>query len=273
MRAVTSLVTKPHTPDRFPHSLNVSVHNLPRLVSDCDLAGGTVIVVDLLRASTTICVALGAGAECVIPLLEVEHALAMASHFDRDAVILGGERHGTMIKGFDLGNSPLEYLPERVWERKLLFTTTNGTRALLHARMARHVLIGAAVNRAAIAAAAHGSPHVHLLCAGTDGDITGEDILAAGAIVSELVSLPTDKPLNLNLEAQEALRQWKALITSARSLGLSVSEHFASELQDTPGGKNLLAIGHGPDLMACAQLDTLDVVPEWNRNTGRITLR
>jgi 2-phosphosulfolactate phosphatase len=107
----------------------LSVHNLPSQVAAADLTGSTVIVIDMLRASSTICRALASGAKCVVPLLEIEETLQLGAQLGREYVVLGGERGGTTIDGFDVGNSPNEYTPERVAGKMVLFTTTNGTRA------------------------------------------------------------------------------------------------------------------------------------------------
>ena len=98
-----------------------------------------------------------------MPLLEIGDVADRVQQLGRANVVLGGERGGDLIAGFDLGNSPIEYTPDQVFGRTVLFTTTNGTRALLHARIAQRVLVGAAVNRAAIAAAAQFAPRVDIL--------------------------------------------------------------------------------------------------------------
>ncbi|TWU27849.1 2-phosphosulfolactate phosphatase [Bythopirellula polymerisocia] len=253
--------------------MNLNVHYLPQFVAESDLADSTVIVVDLLRASTTICFALNSGAAAVVPLLEIGDVADRVQQLGRANVVLGGERGGDLIAGFDLGNSPIEYTPDQVFGRTVLFTTTNGTRALLHARIAQRVLVGAAVNRAAIAAAAQFSPRVDILCAGTGGIVTREDILAAGAIVDELIRNTDAGHWHSNEWADSAHREWQELLSGARANRRSPSDQFAWELQSTPGGKNLLAIGHADDLPTCAQLDTLAVVPEWDIVTEHITLR
>ena len=246
------------------------VHFLPSHVPAEDLAGSVVIVIDMLRASSTICQALASGATCVMPFLEIDDARSAAEQFDRAAIVLGGERHGRIIDGFDLGNSPLEYSPVAVAGRPLLFTTTNGTRALHHARMARRTLVGCALNRQAIADAAAAEPRVDILCAGTDGAITGEDILAAGAIADALVGPANAIGWELNAEAQSALDQWRSLLALAAATGRTPSDQFAVAMEQTPGGSNLLEIGHGIDLPACAELDILPIVPELNHATGEI---
>jgi 2-phosphosulfolactate phosphatase len=236
----------------------VRVHNLPRQIAPSELAGSTVVVIDLLRATSTICQALAAGATEVVPFLEVEEALAAAAT-DRANVVLGGERHGKRIEGFDLGNSPSEYTPESVGGRRVFITTTNGTRALDHAREARRVLAGSFLNLSAVVKSLQDDARVDILCAGTDGVESREDILAAGAIMEKLVA---GKQGNWDVDARagEALAEWQA-----RGADLAV------ELRDTPGGRNLLEIGMNRDLVDCARIDALTVVPVLDIPAWRIT--
>ncbi len=139
------------------------VYKLPNQVAAEDLAGSAAIVIDLLRATTTICYALAAGAKEVVPFREIEESFAAAKRIGRDQVILAGERRGLLIEGFDLGNSPAEFTPERVAGRRVFITTTNGTQALHHAQMARRVLVGAIVNLSAIVASVKDEPRVAIL--------------------------------------------------------------------------------------------------------------
>ncbi len=255
--------------------MQIAVHYLPQFVAESDLAGSVVIMVDLLRASTTICQALSAGAKCVLPSVEVDETFAKAAahvkkHGDRRNILLGGERGGQPIEGFDLGNSPLDYTADQVFGQTVLFTTTNGTKALAHARLANRTLIGAAVNRQAIVEAVAGASRVDILCAGTNGKVTREDILAAGAIASQIEALHEN--CSTNEWSDAACREWQELLTTARALGRTPSEQFAHELRDTLGGKNLLALGYDRDLPFCAQLDTHNFVPELDRATGQIRL-
>lgn len=246
------------------------VHFLPAHVPAEELTGSVVIVIDLLRASSTICQALASGATCVMPFLEIDDARRAAAEHDRATIVLGGERHGRIIDGFDLGNSPLEYSPVAVAGRPLLFTTTNGTRALHHARLARRTLVGCALNRQAIADAVAAAPRVDILCAGTDGAITDEDIYAAGAIADSLVRGGSSDAWKLNRNARAAHRRWNDILAMAGWTPMSLVEAFAKTLENTPGGRNLLEIGHGIDLPACAELDILPIVPELNHTTGEI---
>ena len=161
-------------------SRTARVYFLPSLADAAMFVGRTVVVVDILRATTTIVHALAAGAKEVIPLLDVAEARCKAQAIG-SAVMLGGERGGKRIEGFDLGNSPTEYTAEAVGGKSVVFTTTNGTRAMQLCRSANRVLIGAFTNFSAVCRELEREEHVDILCAGTDGQITREDVLFAGS--------------------------------------------------------------------------------------------
>lgn len=247
----------------------LGVHFLPQFVAEHELAGSAVVVVDLLRASTTICQALASGAREIVPFVEVGLAAQAVADYGRDEVLLGGERGGARIEGFDLGNSPVEYTPEVVFNRTILFTTTNGTRALDHARRADQVVIGAMVNLSAVVAFLEPIPRVDILCAGTGGHVSGEDILAAGAIVHHLLACG-EVQREPSEEAKQARVAWEELLKAARSAGRSPSSQLAIELRETPGGRNLIAIGQGDDLAECAQIDRFDIAPRFDPVGQRI---
>jgi 2-phosphosulfolactate phosphatase len=246
------------------------VHRLPWEVAREKLAGSAVIVIDLLRASSTICQAIASGAREVVPFLEVDQALAAAEAAGRSQVVLGGERKGAKILGFDLGNSPVEYTPEAVRGRRVFITTTNGTRALDHARLARRVLVGALVNLSAVVASIQDEPRIDILCAGADGVATREDILAAGAMTNRLAEL-WGPSCQINQQATAAQREWLEVAAKAKSSRKPLNEQLAIELHDSQGGRNLLGIGLDRDLVDCAQIDRLSVVPELDVRKWRIT--
>jgi 2-phosphosulfolactate phosphatase len=248
----------------------LNVHRLPRSVAEADFIGSAVVVIDLLRASSTICQALASGATEVVPFLEVDDAVVAAEKAGRASVVLGGERKGGRIAGFDVGNSPSEYTPGIVRGRRVFFTTTNGTRALHHARLARRILVGSFLNLSPVVASIQNADRVDILCAGTDRDETREDILAAGAITSRLMQLDRDT-WKLNPSATTARDEWEVVVARAASSGRPLNEQIALELRDTQGGRNLLGIGLNRDLVDCAQLDRLNVVPELDVQNWRIT--
>jgi 2-phosphosulfolactate phosphatase len=252
-------------PDR-----RLDVHPLPKLVAENALAGSTVVVIDLLRASTTICQAVANGAAEVVPFLEIADAQVAASAApDGEEIVLGGERGGQRIDGFDLGNSPAEYTRKAVAGKRVLLTTTNGTRALNHARAARRVLVGSFVNLSAVADSIRDGARIDILCAGSGGEETREDLLAAGALV-DAICFSDVSARNMNDSAVAARREWRQMCEAARAAGRTVVQHLAIELRDTLGGRNLLSIGLEHDLVDCAQIDALDVVPELDIAAWRI---
>lgn len=246
----------------------LNVFALPNLVTPEELAGGTVVVIDVLRASTTIAFALDAGANQVIPCLEVADAKSLASQFPREEALLAGERGGLPIAGFELGNSPSEYTPDRVGGKTILFTTTNGTRAMLRCRKADRVLIGAFVNASAIAEQLVGCEQIHLLCAGTEDAYSRDDILMAGLLVDRL-QRQSGILFELNAQALTARENWTSSFAVPYVVGAEPlpAELLAKELRRSPGGRNLVAIGLEQDIETAAEIDRLRVVPELDPQT------
>jgi 2-phosphosulfolactate phosphatase len=246
------------------------VHYLPFDVAAEDLRGSTVIVIDVLRATSTICQALAAGAKEVVPFLEVKETVAAAEKAGRTDAVLGGERGGKRIDRFDLGNSPAEFTPVAVAGRRVFITTTNGTRAMYHARQAKRVVLGSFLNLSAVSESVEDESRVDILCAGTGGYPTGEDILAAGAITDRLTS-PAGTKWRINGPAAAARQEWQWLVEGATQERRSVSEQLAIDLRDTEGGHNLVEIDLDQDLVDCAQIDQLAIVPELDVRGWRIT--
>ena len=249
----------------------LNVHLLPSLVAPESLAGSTVVVIDVLRATTTITTALAAGARDVIACLEVEEARGRAAELG-ESVLLGGEREGVPIAGFDLGNSPDDYSPERVAGKSIVFTTTNGTRAMLHCRQARQVLLGAFVNFAAVChelarqIGRSETPSIDLLCAGTRNEVTREDVLLAGAIVDELRREFAGR-LETNDQADIAADAWNSA-TAAIGSGRPLAEI----LRRSRGGRNMIELGQQRDIEIAAQIDRYDLVAALNVADWRIRL-
>ena len=226
-----------------------------------ELHQATVVIIDLLRASTTICFALAAGAHEIVPCLEVDEARRIAAGI-APWPLLGGERGGVQIEGFDLGNSPDEYRPEKVAGRTIVFTTTNGTVAMLAYRSARRVLIGSFVNLSAVCAQLNPNQPTHLICAGTKSRITREDVLCAGAIVDRLTTWELVGASDLNDEARIARDAWREAMRGLEIDDPGAIEKLARTLRDTRGGKNLVALGLEHDIDAAAQIDRFPIVPE-----------
>jgi 2-phosphosulfolactate phosphatase len=247
------------------------VYALPKLVDPEEMAGGDAVVLDVLRASTTIVHALAAGAGEVVACLDVERAEAIAAEHPPGEVVLGGERGGLPLEGFDLGNSPDEYVTETVAGRTVVFTTTNGTRAMAQCRSAERAWIAAFVNVSAVVRKLAGAERIHLLCAGTDGQMSDDDILLAGLLVHRLQQRG-EMMYKLNAQALTAWETWKHAFPLPQSLGAEElpPERLAARLRDSLGGANLVAIGLEEDILAAAQIDRFDVVPALDPKTMRI---
>lgn len=165
------------------YMMQISTYRLPQDVPVHFCMNKTAVIIDVLRATTTIVTALRNGARNVIPVAEVEEAVELSRNFSPEDQVLAGERMCVQIDGFDLSNSPLEFTEERVRDKAVFLTTTNGTRAI-QGTQAAEVLIGALVNATATGQylAKQGRDAV-LICAGTLGHFSMEDHLAAGAII------------------------------------------------------------------------------------------
>ncbi|MBX3364773.1 MAG: 2-phosphosulfolactate phosphatase [Phycisphaeraceae bacterium] len=249
----------PPLPSIEPADRTVGVILHPRMVDPAALAGSITIVIDNLRASVTIAAALHAGAVAVHPCLTVEDARAQSALLQsqgmpRSNILLGGERGGRLIDGFDLDNSPAKYTTERVAGRTLVFTTTNGTAALLHAAGSGVVLVGSLANVAAVTDAVAEDPRpVYLLCAGTRDAVTLDDCLAAGAFADALIR-----------RGRQFVADDSALLCrSAYLASMAQAEGLFQSMLSSRGGRNLLQIGLEADVEFCSRCDHLPVVPRF----------
>lgn len=243
---------------------SIHVHFLPELVNDGQLTGRTVVVIDVLRATTTIAYALAAGATCVIPCTAVEEAREAGKEFGVSAA-LGGERDGIKIEGFDFGNSPTEYTREAIEGKTLFFTTTNGTRAMQTAKGAGRVLLAGFANLSAVCDCLADENAVEIVCAGTNRQITREDVLLAGAISEQLIC--NEHRPEMNDQATIALESWKRFSQELAQNKVPLHE----SLRVSYGARNLIEIGLERDIEIAAQLDKLEIVPELDIAAWRIT--
>ena len=242
---------------------------LPSLIKPESLCGQTVVVVDVLRATTTITHALLNGCEQVLPQPSIEAARAAHTDFAGES-LMGGERGGKIVDGFHNGNSPIEYTPEVIKGKTLILATTNGTVAMERCRSANRILIGAMVNLGAVADALKDTPQVTVVCSGTDRFITSEDVIFGGALVERLVEMRSaaGKPIGqLTDNATIALNHWRQTKHAVKN-GRELVDHF----RNAKGGINLVKIGHDPDIQFAAQIDSVPVVPELDIATWSIRL-
>jgi 2-phosphosulfolactate phosphatase len=210
----------------------------------------TVVVIDVLRATSTIVTALDNGAAGVVPVREADEAIVVMRRLGRERALLCGERESRLIAGFDLDNSPASYTRERVAGMTLVLTTSNGTRALIEAALGNGTVYCAALlNRAAIVerlTAADGD--VRLLCAGSEGALSFEDTLCAGGIVDALVR--HDKHLVISDAARVAATVFAA---NAKRLTTAIASGTHA--------RSLVEKGFAGDVASCARVDVSRCVP------------
>jgi 2-phosphosulfolactate phosphatase len=224
----------------------------PAGVTPADVSGRAVAVIDVLRASTSIAVALDNGARAIIPFENSEDAVSRAKAFERTDVRLAGERKSLPIPGFDLGNSPLQYTREAVDGKTILMATTNGTGAITATQGARDVIVSSYVNFSAsmsmLRAALRTGTDVVLLCAGQDRRFALEDAACAGRFAHHISKRLTS--ITLNDGAQ-------ACILIDKKYGDNLMKLFDASAH----GRSLREAGFGDDLAVCAAVDSHAVLP------------
>lgn len=231
--------------------MKIDVYYTPLGLNAGDLAGRAVVVIDVLRATSTIVTALAAGAKAVVPAASSDEAVRLTANLERGGIVLAGERRLVKIEGFALGNSPREMTPGAVGGKTLFLATTNGTPALLAAQGGDPVLVAAALNYTAVAERARAAfaerGHLVLVCAGREKQFALEDAYTAGRLVKAVKK--GVRKLVLNDAAQVALD------LAAQQGGWR--DAFAAS--DAAG--QLTALGLGDDVAYCAQPDRVRVVP------------
>jgi 2-phosphosulfolactate phosphatase len=219
----------------------------PGELGETDLSGRAVVVVDVLRTSTTITTALENGADAVIPASGPDVASQLAARIGRKDVLLCGERGARIIEGFDLGNSPSEYTPDTVSGRTLIFASTNGSPLIVRSESAALTAVCAFVNLNATTEVvkASGIEHIMVVGSGKEGRFALEDAVCAGVLV---------KLLNNTSELSDGAK-------AAASLAAAHGERPLALLQQCDHGRYLASIGYASDLRFCARVDAFESVP------------
>ncbi len=211
----------------------------------------TVIVIDVLRASTTMVTALANGSPAIYAEESVEAALKRAEA--EGDILLCGERQGRKIESFDLGNSPLEYSAESIRGRVLVLTTSNGTRALKRVGQRNTALVGSFINfNAVLNRALQLKQNITFLCAGDEGKFSYEDTLCAALMVQHMEQRSDSVSLS-----DAARHAGKALQGKARFS----NDELEALLRQTPHGQHLIRLGFAEDITYCAKMNRFDVVP------------
>ncbi|MEM7592956.1 MAG: 2-phosphosulfolactate phosphatase family protein [Cyanobacteria bacterium P01_A01_bin.83] len=227
-----------HTPESTP------TDQLP----DC------AVVIDVLRATTTIATALDAGAEAVQAFSNIEELMRQSESWAANKRLRAGERGGVMVEGFDMGNSPLSCKPQLIKNKRLFLTTTNGTRALQRVAQSPTVITAAQVNRqAAVNYILSTQPDtVWMIGSGWKGDYSVEDTACAGAIAQSILQQCHVSLIDLfgNDEVIGAIalyEQWK--------------DNLLNVFRQCSHGQRLLKLDGDDDLKYCSQTDILDILP------------
>ena len=223
---------------------------IPEEIKNTELAGKLVVIIDVLRASSTIVAALANGCNGFIPIFSPNQAKKKARQFKKERVLLGGERAGIKLEGFDLGNSPREYKRETVKDKTIIFSTTNGVKTLEMVKGAYRIIIGSFLNLQAVCNyCTNYRGDILIICAGKEGKFSLEDAACAGMIVNSLKDV-------FSVACQEA----DANLT-AQLLYEKFSNNILEILRKSQHGRYLENIGLVEDLKFCSQLDFFHIVP------------
>ncbi len=216
-----------------------------------EMQGCTAVVIDVIRATSTIVEALANGARAIYPTVSTEDAIRLANSLGREDTLLCGERKGLKVEGFDLGNSPLEYVADEVGAKRLVMSTTNGTRAFAAAQGADRVLAASFNNLGAVVRTLRaGNGDVAVICAGKEGHFALDDALCGGLVVDGLLDGADPERIFLNDASRAALGLARQLRPDAELL------------RRTAAGAALVEVGLGDDIPVCAEFDRHDLVPE-----------
>ena len=239
--------------------MHIDIQFVPSPPNPNLLTDRVVVVIDVLRATSVMVHAMSQGALEIIPVATIEEAFKIAKVFPRSSILFGGERESKKIPGFDLGNSPKEYVAERVKGKKLVLTTTNGTKAFHLVSSGKEILVGSFFNMGAVAQRCLELDRDLLIFpSGDGGSFSLEDSICGGMLI-ELITQKKEKEISL---------------TDASQCAKILFQRFEDNLSDafhlSHHGKELINRGFEDDLVYCAQIDMTDIVPEFKAGVIRV---
>lgn len=218
--------------------------------------GKIFVVIDVLRATTTIIEALSNGCTEVIPVVTVDEAFGLAKRFPREEALIGGERGGLKVKGFDLGNSPREYTRDVVFGKRVILTTTNGTKALRSVAICENVLVAGFTNfRAVVQRCLALKADPVMIPSGGKGKFSLEDVVCGGM----MMDLLEREGVTLTDAAQASCILYKAFADDLLEMAKN-SEH----------GRELIRVRLEEDLAFCVQTDVSSSVPVFRDGSIRL---
>jgi 2-phosphosulfolactate phosphatase len=230
--------------------MDVNLYTRAAELPEGNIKGTHVVVVDVLRASSTIVQACENKVERIIPVASVEDATRLAATLEKKRALLGGERDGRMIEGFDLGNSPLEYTSKAVRGKTLVYCTSNGTVAITQSAAAKELLVGTFLNLSAVVTHLLSSrpKKVTILCAGNQGSLSLEDLVCGGLMVRRI-----EKSFRGKLALNDGAVAGSALAGTMTDIGEVV--------RGSAHGRRLAELGFETDLEFCSRTDKYGSVP------------
>jgi len=229
---------------------------VPPVLGPAEGGPDAAVVIDVLRATTTIAWSLHNGAEAIQAFANLEQLEAAAAAWPPERCLRAGERGGQRVSGYDLGNSPLAVTPELVGGKRIFMSTTNGTRSLAAVGAVPLLVTACLPNRRAVARRLieRGSQRVWIVGSGWEGDYSLEDSLAAGAVAAALQDRDQDGQLGLRYGNDE--------MVAALALWQQWSQDPEGCLRTASHGQRLIGLGdHDADFTCCAAVDSLDIVP------------
>ena len=233
----------------MPESNYIDVFFSVQAFQEEDLRGKSAVIIDILRATSSMTTAISNGAKKIIPVEDMSDAVKIAHTMDTNDYLLCGEKNGVKIEGYHLGNSPLEYTPEVIQDKTLIFNTTNGTKAIKKANLANSIYLGAFLNQQSILdALAEHDDEVVLICSGWRGRLALEDTLFAGSLLYHLFDG------KLPQKTKDGVK-----------IAFGLFEKFMDNIEDTIGGSDhahrLNKLVPENDIPFCCKVNKFDVLP------------
>lgn len=226
-----------------PDRRKVEVCLTPALLPLYDIENSIVVVIDIFRATSSICYGIDNGAEAIIPVSQVEECIAYAGK----GFLIAAERNGEVVEGFDFGNSPFSYTPEKVAGKTVVLTTTNGTHAIHLSRKAKRIVAGSFLNLRSLSHWLDKQrENILLVCAGWKNKFNLEDSVFAGAVVDQL----NDTAFHLDDSA-----------IAARDLYLLAKDDLGGYLAKTSHSERLKKLGIEKDIAFCLNVDLTTAIP------------
>jgi 2-phosphosulfolactate phosphatase len=239
--------------------MKINVRLLPIAPDPDSLSNHSVVVIDILRATSVIVHALAGGAREFIPVRSVEEAFDVKKRYPPGTTFLGGEKDTRPIEGFDLGNSPREYVAEKIRGKRILLRTTNGSQAFHLVSNAREVMVGSFFNAEATARrCVELGTNLLIFPSGDEGTFSLEDTVCGGMIIDQILKM----------------KKSDVTLTDASNAALILFKRFDHDLLEvfhlSQHGNKLIRLGKGEDLPYCAQTNIIQLVPVFREGVIRV---